>query len=487
MKRELRLEVHNSCFKIHNSETMVFEILKKYTKTFSQNNRGNILLFVMIFGTISLSIIIVGVAGYAISENTASNKKHNSELALQIADAGINYYRWHLAHNKTDYYDGNGASSTPGPYIHTYTDKLGNPIGHFSLEITPPTLGSSIVIIESTGWLDTQPNSRKKIKVRVGFPALTDYSFLTATDVWIGDTEVTHGKFHANGGIRFDGLSDAPITSAVATYTCKISHGCGNQVKPGIWGAGGPTTYWQFPAPAKDFTVVTAELAQIEENAEPENGGIKLTSSGQQGWRIQFLSSSQFVAYKVLTTNCYKAKDIGDNNFFWPCIDIATTDAGTTYNMPANGFIFIDDMVWVDGVVRGRATIGTSAGKSIIINGNITYTAKDGTDVLGLIADQNILIPRDSPNALEVDAALLAKSGAAKRYYYPGNTKNSLLIYGSVITNKMWTWSWASGGGAIVSGYENTDATYDANLTYGSAPGFPVGSEYNLLSWEVVK
>ncbi|MBI2037321.1 MAG: hypothetical protein HYT15_00090 [Candidatus Magasanikbacteria bacterium] len=465
---------------------MLIDTLKKLQRRFHSDNRGNILLVVMIFGTISLTVIVLGLTGYAVSENSASNKKHNSEMALQIADAGVNYYRWHLAHNKTDYYDGN-STSTPGPYVHDYLDKDGTVIGQYSLEITPPSPGSSVVEIKSTGWLSSQPNSRIIIKARVGFPSLTDYAFLTATDAWIGDTEVTHGKFHANGGIRFDGVGDAPITSAMATYTCKGDQGCGNDEKPGIWGQGGPTQYWKFPVPAKDFTAVTASLAQIEENSDPEDGGIKFSSSGQQGWRLQFTSSSQFTAYKVLTTNCYKAKDVGSNSWFWPCIDAASYDSGTVYNMPSNGYIFVDDTVWVDGVVRGRVTVGTSVGKSIIINGNIIYTAKDGTDVLGLIAEQNVLIPKNSPDDLEIDAALLAQNGAAKRYYYSSNTKNSLLIYGSIITNKAWTWSWVNASSVVISGYVNTDATYDANLTYGPPPGFPVGSEYNLLSWEVVK
>ncbi len=462
---------------------MFLKLCKKFTK----DKRGNILLFAMVFGTISLAIITVGLSGYAIGENTASNKKHNREMALQIADAGINYYRWHLAHAKTDYYD-NHTSSTPGPYVHNYTNKDGNVIGQYSLVITPPPLGSSVILIESTGWLNTQTNSKVKIRAKVAFPSLTDYAFLTATDVWIGDTEVTHGKFAANGGIRFDGVGDAPMTSAMATYTCKSHHGCGaGQVKNGIWGTGGPTQYWSFPMPANDFTAVTANLAQIEDNSDPDLGGLNFTSSGEEGWRLSFNSSSQFVASKVLTTACYKAKDIDDNNYFWPCIDATSYGSGTTYSMPANGFIFIDDNVWVDGVVKGRVTVGTSVGKSIIINGNITYAAKDGTNVLGLMAEQNILIPHDSPTNLEVDGALLAQNGAAKRYYYPGNTKTSLLIYGSIITNKTWTWSWVSGGGVVTSGYVNTNSTYDANLTYGPPPGFPVGSEYNLISWEVIK
>ena len=87
---------------------MLVDNIKKAFNFFSRHTKGNILLVVMIFGTISLTVIVVGLTGYAVSENSASNRKHQSEMALQIADAGINYYRWHLAHDKTDYYDGNG-------------------------------------------------------------------------------------------------------------------------------------------------------------------------------------------------------------------------------------------------------------------------------------------------------------------------------------------------------------------------------------------
>lgn len=447
------------------------------------NESGSILLFVMVFGSISFFLIVMGVTGYAILENRASEHKHNREMAFQVAEAGVNYYRWHLAHNKTDYQDGTGQV---GPYIHEFKDKNGTVIGHFSLDIIPPNLGSTIVTVKSTGWLDTQAESKRTLKVRLGFPALTDYAFLTNTDVWIGDNEVVHGKFHANGGIRFDGTTDAPLTSAVPTYTCKSFHGCGNQIKPGIWGAGS-STYWGFPVPAQDFSAVTAKLAEMKTNSKPPATGLYLSSSGKQGWRFQFLANGTIDIAKVNTTNCYKAKDVNDNNYFWPCIDIATLGAVTNYSMPANGYIYVEDNVWVDGTVNGRATIGTATGKSIMINGNLVYQAKDGNHVLGLIAEQNILIPYNSPDVLEVDAAVLAQNGAAKRYYYPGDMKTSLTIYGSVISNGLWTWSWVSGGGAVVSGYTNTNATYDANLTYGPPVGFPVGSEYNLISWEEVK
>lgn len=458
--------------------------LRKLLKYFQRDERGNLLLFAMIFGSISFTIVVGGIAGYAIYENKASVYKHNRELAFQIAEAGANYYRWHLAHNKTDYWDGNPPTST-GPYMHNYQDKDGNLIGYFSLNISPPATGTTVVVVSSTGWMKDQLDSKRTIKIRLGFPALTDYAFLTNSDVWIGDTEVTHGKFHANGGIHYDGWGDAPITSAKEEYTCQEHHGCGNgQLKPGIWGNGGPTSYWQFPVPLKDFSAVTAKLAEIKQGAQ--NGGIYLSSSGYEGWRISFQSNGTVKVIKVRSCTSYRTWYLGDPGYVWRCLDIRSYSGNwITYSMPSNGYIYVEDRVWVDGTVNGRATVGVAQGKSIMLNNNIIYLAKDGQHVLGLIAEQDITIPRDSPNDLEVDAALLAQNGAAKRYYYPGGTgkKNSIYIYGSVISNGIWTWSWESGG-TFVSGYKYTNSTYDSNLTYSPPPGFPVGSEYNLISWE---
>lgn len=441
---------------------------------------GNILLFAIIFGFISFSVIIVGVSSYAISENRASVRMHNREMAFQIAEAGINYYRWHLAHNKTDYKDG---TNHAGPYEHVYSDKDGTAIGKFSLNITAPPPGSSVIIIESTGWLDSQSESKRTIKARIGFASLTDYAFLTDQDLWIGDDETVHGKLHANGGIRFDGTGDSLITSATTTYTCHAYHGCGNIQKPGIWGDGGPQAYWHFPVPAKDFDAVTLKLGDIRTGALVAGQGLYFEASGKEGWRLQFLANGTIKAYKVTATNCYKGKDLNASQQQWFCVDIKTIGNATTYNMPANGDIYVEDTVWVDGVVNGRATVGTAAGESVIINGNITYLAKDGNHVLGLIGEQNVLVPHDSPDDLEVDAALLAQKGATKRYAYAGNKKKTLTIYGSTISAGLWTWTHFTGG-SFNSGYEFTNSTYDVNLTYGPPPGFPVGSEYNLISWE---
>lgn len=467
-------------------KTMLLIYIKKVIKTLSLNNRGNILLFAMIFGTISVTLVATVISGYAISENRASVHKANREQAFQIAEAGANYYRWHLAHNKTDYQDGTNAA---GPYLHEYKDKDDNVIGHYSLNITPPPTGSTVVTIESTGWLDTQPNSRRTIRVRVGFLALTDYAFLSNSSVIIGANDVVHGKLHSNGGVEFDGTADALITSAVDTYKCKFKNnrGCSNQqTKNGVWGSGGPTNYWKFPVPAVDIRAIVPQIKTIKDGAK--NGGLYLSSSGEEGYRFEFTSDGNINVYKVISTKCYKGKEERDNKKDnWFCDDRNNLGPVTVYPIPANGFIYVSDRVWVDGVVNGRATIAVKEDKPIIIDGNLTYTAKDGSSALGLIAGKDLLISHDAPTNLEIDAVLLANNGDAKQKYFKGSSKTSLTVYGSVITYKSWYWNWVDDHGNLDSGYQTANFTYDSYLTYNPPPGFPFGADYNLISWEEVK
>lgn len=459
---------------------------KNNANYFNVDCRGNILLFVMVFGAISFSLIVVSVAGYGISENRASTFKHNSEDAFQIAEAGVNYYRWHLAHDKIDYQDGTGA---PGPYVHEYKNKDGNVIGHYSLNIIPPPSGSTVVTIESTGWVDIQPGSKRTVRVRVGFPALTDYAYLTDASVVVDAQETIHGKFHSNAGIEFDGTADAPVTSAVSSYACKKvnNRGCSQQTnKPAIWGSGGPTIYWQFPVPSVDISAVVPQISQIKDGAK--NGGLYLSSSGAQGWRLEFTGDGKINVYKVLSTDCFKGKEEVDNpKENWSCVDAKTYGPPTVYDIPANGFVYVNDTVWVDGVVKGRATVANKDDKSINISNNLTYLAKDGTNALGLIGGKNILISYNAPADLEIDGVILALKGNTKRNYYKGQTKNSLTVYGSVIAYQNWYWNWVDNNGNLDSGYVSSTLTYDNNLTYNPPPGFPFGADYNLISWEEVK
>ena len=88
---------------------------------------------------------------------------------------------------------------------------------------------------------------------------------------------------------------------------------------------------------------------------------------------------------------------------------------------------------------------------------------------------------------MEIDAALLAQYGSIYRPFYYGNTKDSLIIFGSQISYTNGGYKYVSGYGNVISGFVNTNHTYDANLKYYPPPGFPVGNTYELISWEEVE
>ncbi|MDP2933766.1 MAG: pilus assembly PilX N-terminal domain-containing protein, partial [bacterium] len=260
-------------------------------------SKGTILIYeVIIIGIFSL--VMLPILGNATGQLKLILSTVNREQALQIAEAGINYYQWRLAHFPGDYQDGTGV---PGPYIHDYKDQDTQiVVGRYSLEITPPPVGSTVVTIKSTGYTDANPNQKRVITARYGIPSLAQYAFLTSNGVWIGDTESVSGQLHANNGIRFDGTGNAPISSSRETYTCFAWQGSPCPAsKPGIWGAASQSTknFWEFPVPVIDFSTITSDLDAMR--TKSQNGGIYLPPSSSQGYSLVFNSNNTVTIYKV--------------------------------------------------------------------------------------------------------------------------------------------------------------------------------------------
>jgi len=460
-----------------------------------KTQKGAIITLVLVFGAIFI-LIFGGLAGFIFAQYRQSKQKVAFNEALAVAEAGANYARWHLAHASNDY-------NFSGTY--DYNDPEGGRVGQFSLEISQQGECSTIVNIKSTGWTDDFPNAKRVISVRYGRPSLAQYSFLTNSDVWFGENEEVKGPFHSNGGIRMDGIQNAVCTSAKETYTCQPYHGCSPaQTKPGIWGAGsgGTAGLWEFPVPAIDFNAITTDLAQLKTKAQ--NGGYYFGPSGVFGYHVKFKNNGYFDLYKVtkLRANVNgqdtqgvwhnESNDI-DKETFLQEYPLAVAQCNV------QNLIFIEDTkVWVDGIVKEKATVvaarfpdNPSTNASIIINGNLTRADPKAT-VVGLIAQKNILVPLYSPNVLEIQAVMVAQKGAVQRYYYsssynPYHLRNRIMVRGSIITNQVWTWSWVSGGGQVVSGYQNTESYYEPALIYEPPPFFPVSGDLQFISWEEIQ
>jgi hypothetical protein len=449
--------------------------------------RGSVLLIALVLGGLAASIAMASVASYALFEHKASLTVSDRSDALHIAEAGIEYYRWYLAHNPGDYQDGTGVE---GPYVHAYENKDSEVVGTFSLEIDPPLSGSSVVTIRSTGWMNHRPSERRTIQVRIGFPSFTEYTFLTNANMNFGFTSVVSGMIHSNGGIRFDGTTDSWVRSAKDRYQYE------NQTHHGVWGGGGPKSFWQYPVAPVDFQSVTTDMAAIKTSAQA--GGVYLSSSGAEGWHVVFTTST-YKLYKVTSRDCYYGegrwrRQRGD--WVWDgttyCYDIKNETLIGTYGLPGNGMMFAEDDVWVEGVVDGRVTLAVGKFpvqepyKKIYVVNNLRYATESGDDVIGLMAQGDIVVPYEVPEVMRIDAGLLSQNGFIYRPFYDSDERDQLTVFGSQISYLGGGWKYVNGWGNVISGFVDTIHTYDANLRYYPPPGFPMGVQYEIISWEEV-
>ncbi len=452
-----------------------------------KNKRGSITPALMIIVG-AFSIVIYGLLFVLTSQLDFSNRQIAGEEALSIAEAGINYYRWHLAHAPTDFKDG---QTSLGPYEHDYTDPQGTKIGKFSLNIIAPINGSAIVTIESTGWSLRFPTVKRKIKAQYGKASLARYSFLQNASAWYGSGITVNGDIHSNTGIRMDGINTAKVTSAVATYTCGTETGCSPATnRPGVWGAGPNSYLWQFPIPSVDFNAISFDFQNMKTAAQ--SSGLYLGPSGQRGYHLIFSSNGTFQVRRVTNTSNYTSYTPEDG-----CLNRAEnisseTNIGT-YNVSNVPIFFAEDQLWVEGVVKGKISVVSARfpidnySMDIWVPNNLNYVAYDHTNNLGLIAQGDIYFGRNIPTNFRIDGALMAQKGKIIRHGYISgcgsgswSVKNSLTINGSLISYNKSYWNF---GSPPSSGFTTRNINYDADLLFMPPPYFPTSGEYEFISW----
>ncbi len=485
----------------------------------NNKKKGIILLNILIFSTLAIAVVTFFVVWVSYSIKL-TRKTLYSEQAFQIAETGIDYYRWHLAHSPNDFKDG---TQNNGPYVHNFQDKDGNTIGKFYLTITPPIIGSTIVKIKSEGRVDAYPSLKRTIQTKLAIPSFAKYAFIANDFMRFGEGTEVYGPIHSNEGIRFDGIAHNLVTSALSSYS-DPDHSGGKEfgvhthvntydsnINDSFRSTEAPPKLVpdrndvfiagrQFPVPQSDFTGITNDLSVIKSNAQ--SGGKYLPSSGVLGYHIVLKTNDTYSVYKVTklesaSSNCSTSSS--NNDATWGTWSIKSSNGETlvgTYNNPANGLIFVEDNVWVDGQINtARLTIAAgkfpdnpNQRKNIFINDDLLYTNYDGRDVIGLIAQEDITVGMVSDTNLKIDAALMANNGRVGRHYYssscsPYHLRSTITLYGMIGSNQRYGFSYTDN-----TGYDNRIINYDANLLYGPPPSFPLTSDkYTTISWEEIK
>jgi Tfp pilus assembly protein PilX len=463
---------------------------------------------------IAFSITASAVLEVALTNLTVTSNNVKSQQAFNLAEAGLNYYMWHLNHNATDYKDGNTTPATPnaqlgyGPYIHNYVDANNVDEGTYTLWINPAGNGSTIVTVTSIGQA-TGSGITRTVQAKIGSPSFASYGVVANSALWFGNDEAADGPVDSNVGVRMDGPSDSTISSANTTYVpSTASGGNGSTSENGVWCSASVTTPvncntrnksdWIYPAPQINFNQVSSSLCTMKKAAFAANASTAslatqsnactqvpstLTSSylPQRSTTYSLTRGYLIVLNPTGTYNLYDVNAENDENATYSSA-LTTVLVATNVSIPSSGIIFAEDNVWVVSnptyhgrvtIAAGRLTAGSSSSyANVVVAGPLLYSTKNGADTIGLVSQNSIIVapyapPQTGAFTFEIDGALLAEAGDV---WYPGvyrqnanldtrgwtASNQQLLFYGSVASNQTWTWNWEEGGQPC-----NGNASYD--------------------------
>lgn len=485
----------------------------------------SVLIFIVVAGIIASSVLMVVMNNFfVVGTNIQSQQSFN------IAEAGVNYYLWHLAHNGTDYKDGTGLPTTPdanlgyGPYMHDYVGSDAKNQGTFTLWVNPKGSGSTIVTVRSIGQAKGS-SIKRTVEAQIGATSFASYGLVSDVEFWFGSNEAANGPVFSNQGVHMDGPNSDTVGSANATYVPTSSYGGDGSTKAGVWCspsvvspncATRDKTNWLYPQPSVDFNQVSASLCSMKKTAFADdpatvslaglsNACTQVPTTRTAAYIPRYASTfSEARGYLIeLNTNgTYDLKRVtAENDRNTPYTSALTLQAvATSIALPPSGVIFVEDNVWVrtNPTFHGRVTIASgrlaSSSQTTDINivDDMLYTVKDGSDAIGLVAEGDIFMAPYAPPAsgsfnFEIDAATLSQSGSVK---YPSvyktatslctrgwtNANQTFTYYGSVATRQYWTWN-------IQRGSSCGDAAYDSASHYyiSGVQRTSTNYDYNLL------
>lgn len=461
---------------------------------------GYLLILVLVFGSI-FGVILSSFISYIVTQNQLVNFRYEQQRATEIAEAGLNYYRWHLAHFPADVTDGTGL---PGPYVHVYKDPLGTDIGEFSLEVSSSTYCGAIAAIDiaSTGFTYDNPSAKSTVRARYVRPSVAEYSFITNSGVWYGEDETVVGPVHSNQGIRMEAAHNATIGSGQSSWTCDSSYGCSpTRVVNGVYTTSGLATpgLFNFPVSPIDFAGISLDLSDIK-NKAINKGGIYYGPSGAYGYSVTFYGDGTVNVRRVTNTYDYQSYSsaqgwhYGERN----AITASTNLATKTIN-PSCPVLFFEDKVWVKGDVRQKVTLAAAnlslgAETNVVLSGNLSYIPGSDAGLL-VLAEDDIDLGLDVPNDMTISGIFIAQNGRYGRNFYhtsyfsstydPYVIRNSLNTLGTVVSNQRSVTTWLSGGGTVTSGFRNNISSYDRNQVDDPPPLTPETNDvYIFKKWQ---
>ncbi len=428
-----------------------------------RNSRGIVLISCYLLLTALLGWTAVSWVRTS-TDQRAAQFSSRSAAAFHLSEAGLDAaLRWLRAQPSPpagiasfDPFGGPQALAN-GTYTVTIDPDDNNPTSYvdlFTITATGQTNAFSQIVRRVLGVLRTESFSR--------YAYFTNSERLpSGTRVWFTGNDHLQGPVHSNDQFNIAGspVFDGPVSSAAASINYKN------------------------PPPAGG-------------NNPRFNGGLTL---GAQAVQLPLSATALRVAaasaggqwYDGNTTLALQS-DVSCGALPPPCLLVTNPVLGWVNSprpLPATGAIFVNGgNASVSGKLGGQLTIGTS--RDLIITNNLRYannpqTNPQSNDVLGLIAEGNVVIAQTAPYNLQVQASIMAlNTSFSVENWWVGPPKGVLNVYGGIIQkNRGAVGTFSSSTGQKLSGYSK-DYWFDTRLANLAPPFYPTSGQYQLVSWQ---
>ena len=493
---------------------------KKYKKT-NYSFRGSAIVYALVIMTIVI-ILLTSILQYVVGQMNFSSNRIEKEKAFQIAEAGVYYYRWYLAHQTagmtTAQLEDFWTSEAPGGMKEydemEYKDPETNVgIGRYQIEVTKASSNSTSVTAKVTGWTYKEAATKRVVQIRFRRPSWSEYIFLSDSFLNFGNQSEVYGKVFSNNGIRFDGLAHNTISSLLPSFNDptyggnRLEFGVHTTVNPTDPGA--PTYPWPdgtvpnrpdvfmggraFPVPKISFTGVATDLAYMKSQAQAGFG--KYFDNSGLGRRITLKSGGTYDMCIVNTANAqlhtiskYSKINCSTGNVVSGTCTTCSGQCLCNYSIVNYGVVFVEDNAWVEGSIDNKrltiAAANLSGSGSLsdiyigISNNNLRYAAYNCDNILGLVAQRDIRVLNACPTNFIIDAALLAQTGTVGINDNGFSGKDSLTFNGAIAS---FLQPYFAHG---ISGFAERLYNFDNNLLYCPPPYFPTGTEYSIDLWD---
>ncbi len=413
-------------------------------------------------------LVVLLLAGLASSYITstelslAGNERVSAEL-FYLAEAAIAQTKKYLDGMGIQF-EGTGAART-APRMVYEEEPIGAPggvSGFFTAYVDPknnqtgkPTKYLAITV---RAWITNNPMV-KVIQERVGQENFARFAYFTdeetmvsGTEVWFRTGDILRGPVHSNSQFNING--DPIFIKEVTTIAPDVNYG-------------GPSN--------PDFREgITFSVNRIELPTDTD----KIRAKAFEPEGLFFSGNADLtLAFDPVT--------------LFASVDVDQGAGGVVYQIPDNGVLYVDGDVTIWGTLSGQLTVACS-GDIYIVN-DLLYTTDprvdpESTDLLGLIADGNIIMADTAANLDAGDETVMAVMMAlgtsfTAQNYSAGTPRGYLRIIGGVIQARRGpVGTFNPSTLMLVTGYDK-DYVWDSRLADNPPPSFPTTGKVLTLAW----